>query len=444
MRLRQLLTSDHQPQARSPACDVLLPALLLLFSASFAGAADRVPQPDFESGYVHPEQVHPGPAAVWEEYVAVVVLAAAMGLAAWLVLKKRSRGGVSLLMIACLVYFGLVRTGCICPVGSVQNLVLGITSSGYAVPVFVTLIFVLPLLFTLFLGRVFCAAVCPLGAVQDVVVLRPTPLPQWLGQALGMIPWFFLGFAVLLVWCGAGFWICKIDPFVSFFRLSGPPANLIGGGALLLLGIFVARPYCRFLCPYGVLLNLASRFSKWHLTITPDECVQCRLCETACPFDAIRVPAAEPATEPLTRGEGRLIRMLLLVPVFVVLGMGLGRSLRVPLSRLHPKVWLAEALLARDNDPDHVVSLEEEAFHESGEPVAQLYRDALGIRDRFQTGGMWLGGVFGLLVGLKLVGLSTRRAREDYEPDRGTCLSCGRCFAACPRERLRWQEKKET
>ena len=29
------------------------------------------------------------------------------------------------------------------------------------------------------------------------------------------------------------------------------------------------------------------------------------------------------------------------------------------------------------------------------------------------------------------------RQREFYEPDRAHCLSCGRCFASCPREQLK-------
>jgi len=48
-----------------------------------------------------------------------------------------------------------------------------------------------------------------------------------------------------------------------------------------------------------------------------------------------------------------------------------------------------------------------------------------------------LGGFMGLVVACTLVGLSTNRQRKDYEPDRASCLSCGRCFLYCPREHLR-------
>ena len=61
----------------------------------------------------------------------------------------------------------------------------------------------------------------------------------------------------------------------------------VGCAVVLVLSTFVGRPYCRFLCPYGALLGLLSRVSWKHATITPDECINCKLCEDACPFGAI-------------------------------------------------------------------------------------------------------------------------------------------------------------
>ena len=43
------------------------------------------------------------------------------------------------------------------------------------------------------------------------------------------------------------------------FRLNGPSHMFFLGGLLLALGVVVGRPYCRFLCPYGVILRLLSR-----------------------------------------------------------------------------------------------------------------------------------------------------------------------------------------
>ena len=60
---------------------------------------------------------------------------------------------------------------------------------------------------------------------------------------------------------GAGYVICRFDPFVPLFRLTGDWTMLMTGGIFLLIGVFVSRPYCRFFCPYGILLGWLSRFS---------------------------------------------------------------------------------------------------------------------------------------------------------------------------------------
>ncbi|MHC4483100.1 MAG: 4Fe-4S binding protein, partial [Planctomycetota bacterium] len=72
-----------------------------------------------------------------------------------------------------------------------------------------------------------------------------------------------------------------------------------------------------------------------------------------------------------------------------------------------------------------------------------LYDEASAIIDRFAFGGWFFGGFVGLVVGLKLIGLSVRRQRTDYEADRASCIACGRCFEYCPREHLRLKESKE-
>jgi formate hydrogenlyase subunit 6/NADH:ubiquinone oxidoreductase subunit I len=39
-----------------------------------------------------------------------------------------------------------------------------------------------------------------------------------------------------------------------------------------------------------------------------------------------------------------------------------------------------------------------------------------------------------LVIGAKLISLSLRRQRGDYEPDRGACVACARCVEYCPNE----------
>ena len=51
--------------------------------------------------------------------------------------------------------------------------------------------------------------------------------------------------------------------------------------------------------------------------------------------------------------------------------------------------------------------------------------------------GTVFGAFVGLVVGLQLIAFTIRRQRKDYEADRASCVACGRCFAYCPRERVR-------
>ena len=60
--------------------------------------------------------------------------------------------------------------------------------------------------------------------------------------------------------------------------------------------------------------------------------------------------------------------------------------------------------------------------------------EAMSIRNKFKTGGAWLGGFMGLMIVLKLVSLSTVPKRDVYTPAKETCFSCGRCYPYCPVE----------
>jgi len=399
--------------------------------------AERFPPPEFDDHEL-PLTTQPEPRADFYEYLDVAVLLIALSLASYLALKKRSRNGIFLLGIFSLAYFGFWRKGCVCSIGAIQNVTLALFDSGYTVPVAVVLFFTLPLVFTLFFGRTFCAAVCPLGAIQDVVNLRPVKIPSWLEHALGLLAYVYLGAAVLFAATGSAFIICEFDPFVAFFRRTGSLNMFILGASLLLIGIFVGRPYCRFLCPYGILLNFVSRASKWHVTITPDECIQCRLCEDACPFGSIQNPTQEHVNR--TEGKKRLAILTILLPVFVVLFGWIGIRISAPFSRVHATVSLAERLWLEDTGKVEGFTDASEAFRGTGRPTGELYDEALELKNRFAFGGGLFGAFIGLVIGIKLVYLSIRRRRMDYEVNRGTCLSCGRCFSYCPKEHFRMKK----
>jgi NosR/NirI family nitrous oxide reductase transcriptional regulator len=424
--------------ARITACVIVLQVLSLDALGEL-----RFPPPEFESGYQLPQTTSPAARAVIYEYIDAAVLLAALLMATYLILKRRSRRAIYVLMISAMLYFGFWRDGCICPIGAIQNVTLTIFDSSYAIPITAGIFFILPLVFALFAGRVFCGAVCPLGAIQDAVLIHPVVVPRWLESGLRLGAYAYLGAAVLFAAVGNSFVICRYDPFIGFFRLSGNWNVLIIGVSLLLIGLFIGRPYCRFLCPYGVLLRQTSRLSKWRVTITPNECIQCRLCEDACPFGAIREPTGDWPRGEYKIARRRLALFLLLLPVLVAAGGWGGYTLKERLARVHPRVRTAERVYLEETGKVEGTTDASDAFRATGRTTEELYQEAATIRDRFALGGALLGGFLGLVVGGKLVALSVRRRRTDYEADRADCFACGRCYQYCPEQRDWWKKGKE-
>ena len=103
---------------------LLLGTGLVGILASAAPAAERFALPEFESGYERPTVEAPQPRADATEWVDLAVLAGGLALASYLALRVRSRRWIWLIMFLAFIYFGLWRGGCVCAVGSVQNLSL--------------------------------------------------------------------------------------------------------------------------------------------------------------------------------------------------------------------------------------------------------------------------------------------------------------------------------
>ena len=77
------------------------------------------------------------------------------------------------------------------------------------------------------------------------------------------------------------------------------------------------------------------------------------------------------------------------------------------------------------------------ALERARQTPKEILTEAAGIRRKFNIGGWIFGAWVGLVIGAKLISLSVRRKRTDYEPDRGDCFACARCFEYCPNELVR-------
>ena len=226
--------------------------LITVFINLESYSQQRFPKPEFESGHTQPPTITQDPRSVLLEYLDVFVLFAALTITTWLVLKRRSRLGVFWMSVFSILYFGFFREGCVCSVGSLQNISLAIFHPAYSIPITAIAFFVLPLLFSLFFGRTFCAGVCPLGAIQDFFLFKPMKLKSWLQTVLGMIPFIYLGLSILYAATSTDFIICRYDPFVGFFRLDASASMFFLGGVFLFISIL-----------FGVVYHILYKFTNY-------------------------------------------------------------------------------------------------------------------------------------------------------------------------------------
>ena len=150
------------------------------------------------------------------------------------------------------------------------------------------------------IGRgVFCGWLCPFGAMQELLaqLARALHVPQWNPPAalekrlwLGKYIAAAAVLALVLTQIDATAATLEIEPFKTAITAKFTRAwpYVLYAAALLTIGLFSERAYCRFLCPLGGVLALLDRLHLLNLLKRRPECgSSCRLCERGCPVRAI-------------------------------------------------------------------------------------------------------------------------------------------------------------
>jgi len=407
----------------------IISSLLVCFVAN---AENRFPKPDFESGYQYPEIHYAIPNEQLWVVVDIILLALLMGFVSWAVVKKQTRKPIIWVSVISVAYFGFFRSGCVCSIGSVQNIALAFADHTYLLPISVLIFFILPILFAFLFGRVFCAGVCPFGALQDLVNIKNHRLSASITAVLKVIPWIYLIFGMLYAATRSDFIICRFDPFIGIFRMGGDMGLIIFGTLLLITSIFIGRPFCRFICPYGALLSLFSRVSIFKIKITKQQCINCELCNNACPVDAILPPYENKVKEERSLGVKRLIMYFGLLPLMIVAVAFVMRYVSTDLSKANKDVRLYDMLVQQETNPQDRIPIELESFYSQGRQKEALKETVDEIQSDFKIHATIAGALIGLVLGLTLIQLSIKRSRKLYEIDHANCVACGRCFSYCP------------
>ena len=56
-------------------------------------------------------------------------------------------------------------------------------------------------------------------------------------------------------------------------------------GSILLMSIFVFRPFCRFICPLGAIYGFFNRYALTGIAVDKNKCVHCGRCAAVCKSD---------------------------------------------------------------------------------------------------------------------------------------------------------------
>jgi len=131
-----------------------------------------------------------------------------------------------------------------------------------------------------------CGWGCQLGLLQDLLHRVPLPKwkpPFWLSNSVRIVA--FVALIVGLTAAGLD-WIGLVDPFQLFSFDFTLGIGLFSAGVLI-ASLFIYRPWCRFLCPFGLLGWLVEQMSLFRPRINRDVCKECQLCVKACPSQAM-------------------------------------------------------------------------------------------------------------------------------------------------------------
>ena len=155
------------------------------------------------------------------------------------------------------------------------------------------------LLMSVLLKKAFCSWLCPVGTFSEFLAAagrrifgRNLHLPKWADVSLRSLKYILLGLFVavigamsaeaLLNFMNTPYGLLADVKMLNFFREVSVTAAVVLG-LLMLLSMLVENFWCRYLCPYGALLGLASLLSPLKIRRDAEACIDCGKCAKVCP-----------------------------------------------------------------------------------------------------------------------------------------------------------------
>src|SRR5574344_346883 len=145
------------------------------------------------------------------------------------------------------------------------------------------ILFGVSLVAALIFGRVYCGYVCPMNTLMFPVEwlskklkLQTSKSPKWLKN--GYFTWITLGISIAVMILSKRLLHINL-PILPFWLVM----------SILITLRYKPAVFHNLICPFGALQRSFGRFARLSEKVDKDTCVGCKLCEKACPSNAIVV-----------------------------------------------------------------------------------------------------------------------------------------------------------
>jgi len=258
------------------------------------------------------------------------------------VIKRRRQFVRRLVQVASFLVFYFIVYSCLGVFGMIRSGLYGMTllGSAYSESFYWLALPVVVLAVTLLHGPVFCGWICPTGFMQDITgwirkrfwnSSKPLSRGRLIGLTifvalfLGVVMWmgslrqlliedssmhwaamlillcyFVLAgmlddqasrrlrmFSLVAILVTAVSHVAVTSPLHFAFTSRDDKASAVTTLVILISALFVLRPWCRYLCPWGALTGLLHRYSRLRIAKVHGQCNACGTCNSSCDVGAI-------------------------------------------------------------------------------------------------------------------------------------------------------------
>lgn len=187
----------------------------------------------------------------------------------------------------------------ICPFGGVVSIYNLITAGTFVKKTHESSAVLMIIVFVsaLFLGPLFCGWICPFGTFQEWIsrigkrIFKRkynTFIPYKFDKYLRFLRYAVLIWVLIMTAYSGKIIFSDYDPYYALFQFWTGEVAIPAYIALffvILMSLFVERPFCKYACPYGAVLGVFNFIRIVPLRRNETSCINCSACDKACPMN---------------------------------------------------------------------------------------------------------------------------------------------------------------